>query len=51
MGQLEQAQTEMTAALRLGTYTTARVRRLVSFKYPRDDKHFFDGLRKAGLPD
>ena len=51
MGQLEEARAEMAAALRLGAYTTARARRLVAFKDPRDDKHFFDGLRKAGLPD
>jgi len=51
IGQLEEARAEMGAALRLGAYTTARARRLASFKYPRDDKHFFDGLREAGLPD
>src|SRR5262245_7313706 len=26
-------------------------RRLTAFKYPRDDQPFFDGLRKAGLPE
>jgi adenylate cyclase len=51
MGQLDEARAEMAAALRLGAYTISRARRLVAFKHPRDDKHFFDGLRKAGLPE
>jgi tetratricopeptide (TPR) repeat protein len=51
MGQLDEAREEMAAALRLGAYTISRARRLVAFKYPQDDKHFFDGLRKAGLPE
>ena len=51
MGQLDEAQAEMAAALRLGAYTISRARQLVAFKHPRDDKHFFDGLRKAGLPE
>ena len=26
-------------------------RRISAFKSPQDDEHFFDGLRKAGLPE
>ena len=54
MGRLEEAQAEVAEALRLGPsfYTISGMgRRLTAFKYPRDDKHFFDALREAGLPE
>ena len=52
MGHLDEARTEVAEAVRhKPRYTISAFRRLISFKYPRDDKHFFDGLRKAGLPE
>jgi adenylate cyclase len=53
MGRLEEARAEAAVVLRLEpTYTISGVgRRLAAFKCPRDDKHLFDGLRKAGLPE
>jgi len=52
MGQLEEAGAEVAEVLRLvPNYSIAgTARRLVAFKRPKDDRHFFDGLRKAGLP-
>jgi adenylate cyclase len=54
MGRLEEAQAEVAEALRLGpsSYTISGIgRRLAAFKYPRDDEHFFEALREAGLPE
>ena len=53
LGQLEEARAEAAEVLRLQpNYTIAgTTRRVVGFKDPKDDKHFFDGLRKAGLPE
>jgi adenylate cyclase len=52
MGQLDEAGAEVAEVLRLvPNYSIAgTARRLVAFKRPKDDRHFFDGLRKAGLP-
>jgi tetratricopeptide (TPR) repeat protein len=53
MGHLEEARAEAAETLHLEPSFTISgdSRRLTSFKSPRDDKHFFDGLRKAGLPE
>jgi adenylate cyclase len=52
MGQLEQARAAAAEVLRLDpTFTIAGTARLLAaFKEAKDDKHFFDALRKAGLP-
>lgn len=52
LGQLEQARERAAEVLRLQpNYSIAgTARRILAFKSPKDDKHFFDGLRKAGLP-
>jgi class 3 adenylate cyclase/TolB-like protein len=53
MGHPEEARAEAAEFRRLfPSYTISGIgRQLTAFKYPRDDKHFFDGLRKAGLPE
>jgi adenylate cyclase len=53
LGQVEEARAEAAKILRLGpSFTISGVgRRLSAFKSPWDDKQFFDGLRKAGLPE
>jgi TolB-like protein/class 3 adenylate cyclase/tetratricopeptide (TPR) repeat protein len=52
MGHLEEARAEVAEAVRLKPkYSISSFREFVSFKYPQDDNHFFDGLRKAGLPE
>jgi adenylate cyclase len=52
LGHLEEARAEAAEAVRLKPkYSVSSFRQFVSFKYPEDDKHFFDGLRKAGLPE
>jgi adenylate cyclase len=52
MGHLEEARAEVAEAVRLvPKYSISSFREFVSFKYPRDEEHFFDGLRKAGLPE
>ena len=53
LGQIEEARAETFEILRLQpNYTIAgTTRRLVSFKHAKDEKHFLDGLRKAGLPE
>jgi hypothetical protein len=53
MGYPEEARAEAAEFRRLfPSYTISGIgRQLTAFKYPRDDKHFFDGLRKAGLPE
>jgi adenylate cyclase len=52
LGRLEEARAEAAEVLRIDPdlTITRTVRRLVAFKQAKDDKHFFDGLRKAGLP-
>ena len=53
LGQLEKARAEAVEVLRLlPNYTiSGTARRTIAFKAPKDDKLFFDGLRKAGLPE
>lgn len=53
LGQLDEARAEAAEVLRLQpNFTIAgTARRLAAFKRPEDDRHFFDGLRKAGLPE
>ena len=53
MGKLEQARAEAAEILRLDpTYTIGGVaRQVAAFKNADDDKHYFDGLRKACLPE
>jgi len=53
LGQLEEARAEAAEVMRLvPNYTIAGIaRRTVAFKQADDDEHYFDGLRKAGLPE
>jgi adenylate cyclase len=53
LGQMENARAAVAEVLRVQPdYTiSGTARRLVAFKDPEDDKHFLDGLRKAGLPE
>ena len=52
MGQLEHAGAEVAEVMRLDpNYTIGGVARpTAAFKNANDDKHYYDGLRKAGLP-
>jgi adenylate cyclase len=50
LGQLDEARAAAAEVLRLRPgFTIAAGRRIAPFKHARDDKHFFDALRKAGL--
>jgi adenylate cyclase len=53
MGQFEEARAEVSEVMRLDpNYTIGGVARpTAAFKNAEDDKHYFDGLRKAGLPE
>jgi adenylate cyclase len=53
LGQLDQAHAEAAEVLRIDPKYTidGTQRRLARFKRPEDVEHFFDGLRKAGLPE
>jgi len=53
LGQLEEARAEATELLRLrpGYTISETTRRLAVFRRPTDANHFFDALRKAGLPE
>ena len=53
LGNIEQARAEAAEVLRIEPkYTIEGTQaRLSSFKRPEDAEHFFDGLRKAGLPE
>jgi adenylate cyclase len=53
LGNIEQARAEAAEVLRIeSTYTIEGTQaRLSGFKRPEDAEHFFDGLRKAGLPE
>ena len=53
MGQLEEARAAVAEARRIqSSYTIAEgSRRILGFKSAKDEKHYFDGLRKAGLAD
>jgi adenylate cyclase len=50
---MREARAEATEVLRVQPNFTisGTVRQLAAFKDPEDDKHFFDGLRKARLPE
>jgi adenylate cyclase len=52
LGQLDEARAEAAEVLRIQpNYTIAGTpRRAFAFKSAEDDKHYFDGLRLAGLP-
>ena len=53
LGNIEQARAEAAEVLRIEPeYTIEGTQaRLTPFKRPEDAEHFFDGLRKAGLPE
>jgi adenylate cyclase len=52
LGLLPQAQSEAAEVLRIDpTWTIRKFEPLGPFKRPVDAKHFFDGMRKAGLPE
>jgi len=53
LGQVEEARAEIDEVLRLQPDATINgtLRRILTFKSANDEKHFFDGLRKAGLPE
>jgi adenylate cyclase len=53
LGQLDEARAEAAELLRLrpGYTISCTARRLAAFKRPTDEKHFFNALRKAGLPE
>jgi adenylate cyclase len=53
LGQIEEARAAIAEVLRLNPDTTiaGSVRTLAVFKHAKDGKHFFDALRKAGLPE
>src|SRR5262245_33098266 len=53
LGQLDAAHAEAAEVLRLDPKYTidGTQRRLALFNRPEDVEHFFDGLRKAGLPE
>ena len=52
MGHLDEARAEAAEALRLApNLTISGFRPLFGLKCPRDEKHLFEGLRKAGLPE
>jgi adenylate cyclase len=53
LGRMGDARAEVAEVLRIQpNYTIAgTARRATAFKSAKDDMHFFDGLRKAGLPE
>jgi adenylate cyclase len=53
MGELELARSEVQEVLRIDpTYSIeGRARIIFGFRSPIDTEHFFDGLRKAGIPE
>jgi adenylate cyclase len=53
LGRLDEARAEAAEVLRIDPKYTidGTQRRLGLFKRPEDAEHFFDGLRKAGLPE
>jgi hypothetical protein len=52
MGHLDEARAEAAEALCLApNFTISGFRPLFGLKYPQDEKHLFEGLRKAGLPE
>jgi adenylate cyclase len=52
LGRLDEARAQAAELLRLrpGYTISGTARRLATFKRPTDEKHFFDALKKAGLP-
>jgi adenylate cyclase len=51
-GQLEEARGEAAEVLRINPrFAIERWKRLAVYRDPEDVEHFFDGLRKAGLPE
>ena len=53
LGHLKEAQAAVAEVLRLVPNFTigGTARSITAFKNPEDEQHFFDGLRKAGLPE
>jgi adenylate cyclase len=52
LGHLPQARAEVLQALRLEPdLSLARRQKLTVYKYPEDEDHFLDGLRRAGVPE
>jgi adenylate cyclase len=52
LGQLDEARAEAAEVLRIDpTYTIDGTQRRLALFKPEDAEHFFDGLRKAGLPE
>jgi adenylate cyclase len=53
IGKLEEARAAVAEVMRIEPdYTIGGTSRLLTtFKNPADDQHYFDGLRKAGLPE
>jgi len=53
MGKLEEARAAVAEVMRIEpNYTIGGTSwALVTFKNPDDDQYYFDGLRKAGLPE
>jgi adenylate cyclase len=51
LGNIEQARAEAAELLRMEPEWTIEGSRLGLFKHPQDAEHFFDGMRKAGLPE
>jgi adenylate cyclase len=53
LGEIRKARVETAEVLRIQPNFTisGTTRQLAAFKDPEDDNHFFDGLRKAGLPE
>jgi adenylate cyclase len=52
LGKFDEARAEAAEMLRIDPkYTISRAARMLPFKRPEDAEHYFDGLRKAGLPE
>jgi adenylate cyclase len=52
LGKLEEAAAEAAEVLRIDPkWTINNGARMLPFQRTEDAEHFFDGLRKAGLPD
>jgi adenylate cyclase len=52
LGRIEEAQAEIAEMLRIKPDITIRTAQtLTTFKQAKDGKHFYDALRKAGLPE
>ena len=52
LGRLDEARSEVAEVLRLRPGLQIRTaRQQLGFKHARDEKHYFDALRKTGLPE